>query len=207
MSIFNFFHKLNSEDVCDLFTKDIVISALRYGNAIETANNQYSVDVGAEIVYFLLHMFDRQLFKEVGPEARKKILDKIAIKVLGDYIIAVLKPETPIEIAEKLGESMLDTFNERQRIYSNCKCLMVKGNPWAKGSTIFALSFFIHKALRKTNRDNVDEILWGERDIVISELDDFPDCRDTTLVCIYASNILIESAKMWKKYIKTIRFS
>jgi hypothetical protein len=206
MSIFNLFRKQNPEDIYELFTKDIVTSSLLYRKEIETTNNQYSVDAGAEIAYFLLHMFDKQLFKDVGPEARDKIFDKVAIKVLGDYVIAVLKPETPIEILHRLGKSMFDTLNERQRIYSNCRCLMVKGNPGAaQGSIMFALSFYIHKALRKTNRDNVDEIICGKRDIVISELNDFPSCINTAKVCIYAMNTLIESVKMWKEFNKSFR--
>ena len=98
---------------------------------------------------------------------------------------------------------MLDTLNERQRIYSNCKCLF-KGLGVAKGSIVFALSFYTHKALRKTDRNDVDDILCGERDINISELNDFPDVADTTKINIYAMNTLIESVKMWKKFIKLI---
>ena len=102
---------------------------------------------------------------------------------------------------------MLDNLNERQRIYSKCKCLMVKGNPGAaKGSIVFALSFYIHKALRKTDRNNVDEILWGERDIVMSDLDDLPDFIETTKTYIYAMNALIESVRIWKKLIKSIPY-
>lgn len=205
MRIFNLFCKQNPEDLYELITKDIVLSSLRYREHIETTNNQYSADAGAEIAYFLLHMLDRQLLKDVGAETRDKIFDKIAIKVLADYIGAALKPETPTDLILQLGTIMLDTLNERQRIYSNCKCLMVKGILGAaKGSIVFALSFYIHRALRKTDRNNVDRILLGQKNIDISELDDFPDFEDTTKVVIYAMNTLNENTKMWKKFIKLI---
>jgi hypothetical protein len=191
--------------VYELITKDIVLSSLRYREYIETTNNQYSADAGAEIAYFLLHMLDRQLLEDVGASARDKIFDKIVIKVLCDYVGAVLEPETPSEVVLQLGTSMFQTLNERQRVYSNCKCLTSKGfSHAARGSIVFALSFYIHKALRKANKDNVEEILFGKRDIDISEIDDFPDFTDTAKVYVYAMNTLIVSTKMWKKLIKKV---
>ncbi len=206
MNLYGLFHKKEPEDIYVQITQEIVIKSLLFRAEVDTQNNQYSADAGAEILYFLLHQFDRQLFRDVGPEFRERIFDTIAIKVLGDYIQGTLKPETPTEIIHNLCKSMLDTLNERQRIYSKCKCLMVKGIGAAKGSVVFALSFYIHKALRKTKRNNVDEILCGEKDIVMSELDDFPDFEETSKTCIYAMNALIESVKIWKKLIKSIPY-
>jgi len=186
MTIFNLFRKEDPEKVYEQIGHGIVMSSLQYRQEIETSNERYSADAGAEIAYFLLHMFDKQLFEQVGPKARDKIFDKVAIKVLGDYARAVLKPETPIEIVLQLGKSMLDTLNERQRIYSKCQCLVRKDFPFpSRGTTVFALSFYIHKALRKTSRDDVDEILCGKRDIDNSELEHFPDYRDILKVYVY----------------------
>ena len=206
MNLFGSFHK-KSKDVYEQIAQGIIMTSLLFCKELDTQDNQYSADAGAEILYFLLHELDRQLLQDVGPEARDIIFDKIAFKIIGDYINVTLKPETPIDIILNLGELMLDNLNERQRIYSKCKCLMVKGNPGAaKGSIIFALSFYIHKALRKTDRNNVDEILWGEKDIVISDLDDFPDSIETMKIHIYAMNFLIENVKIWKKLIKSIPY-
>ena len=108
MGVFNLFRKqVPEEEVYEAIVQGIVWDSLQYRKYIEknieVTSDQYSADTGAEIAYFLLHMLDRQLLKEAGAEARDKIFDKIAIKVLGDYIRAALKPETPINLVLQLG--------------------------------------------------------------------------------------------------------
>ncbi len=207
MKIFKLFRKEDTENVYEQIAQGIVLSSLLYRSEVEATNNQYSADAGAEIAYFLLHMLDEQLFKEIGPEARDKVFDKVAIKVLSDYVGATLKPETPIEIVLELGRSMLDTLNKRQTIYSRCQALLNKGDVVPpRGTILFALSFYIHRALRKTNRNDVGEILCGKRDIDISDLKDFPSSGDVLKVTVSAMNMLIESVKIWKRLIKSIPY-
>ena len=180
----------------------MVGNSLLYRAQIEAASNQYSADADAEIVYFLLHMFDRELLNTAGPEARDKIFDRLVNNTLADYVHAVLKPDTPLDVILHLGGSMLDALNERQRVYSQCSCLMSKGPlGLARGSIIFALAFYIHKALRRTQANDVEDVLSGKRDITIEEHDQFPKWVDIMTVKIWAMNILIESTKIWRECI------
>ena len=211
-SIFDFIHlklygKPSRDDIYEGFAQSIVVSSLKYRENIEELNNQYSADAGAEIVYFLLHMFDRFLFEEFGPEVRGEIFDKVSIRTIAQYGKGVLKPDTPSNIVKAFCISMMNTLNDRQKSYSKCSTLCSKGDCLsAKGTTLFALNFYIHKALRKTNRKDLDEnLLSGKRDIDISEMSDFPELQNLIKWDISSMATLIEIKKLWNSFFKMMK--
>ena len=57
----------------------------------------------------------------------------------------------------------------------------------------FALSFYIHKALGKTTRDDVDNILKGKEKLTKNDLTDFPYPEDQLADCIFIHNALANS--------------
>ncbi len=205
MGIFGRFRKREPAEVYDAIAADIVGLALGYRKYVETDNNQYSADAGAEMAYFLLHVLDRELDKQGGIAGRDEIFDKIATKVLAGYIKAAMKAETPRDLLVQVGKEMFDRVNERQRTYSMCKSLMFRlGSEVPTKAVTFALSFYIHKALRKTTRDNVDEIILGRETVDRVTIADLPDIGKMVEVQVYAVRGAIESVKVWRKAIANL---
>lgn len=61
----------------------------------------------------------------------------------------------------------------------------------------FALSFYIYKALGKTNRDNIENILTGKEKVKKEDLVDLPNYSQTITDSIFIRNAL-NSSKMPK---------
>lgn len=189
MSIFSLFHKRSPDDIYDELAHKIVLSSLKYRTTLGAANDLLSANAGAEIAYLLLHILDRQAYQVLGPTGRDKIIDAVSVRVISGYCKVVLRKDAPQDVVQNLGQQMMNTLNERQHIYS--KCSSVAGDQFpGKGTMIFALSFYIHKALGLTKRDDVDDILCGNRNIKNSEMHDFPMADQTLKVTIYFGNIL-----------------
>lgn len=153
-----------------------------------------------EILYFFLFLLDIHALKILGSNKRNDVFDEVSTMVLTEYNFAVLKEETPKEIAAQLLVKMIDKLNERQSIYSKCKSIFGEGFP-SRGSAVFALSFFIHKALGNTNRNNVSSILSGETDLNKNDLKDFPNSDFTLKLSFYlgAMNEKNDFPKLLKK--------
>jgi len=194
-------------DIYEGFAHSIVASALQYRENFDESNNQDSADAGAEIVYFLLHQLNYYLFKEFGPEVRDKVFDKVAINTLHLYLRYVLKPNTPSGISQDIYIMMLNTLNNRQDSYSKCPTLCSKGICLSsKGTTLFALNFYIHKALRRTNREDLDEdLLRGKRDIDISEMSDFPELQNYMKWDVCTMATMIETKKLWNDFFERMK--
>jgi hypothetical protein len=202
-----FYGKLSQDDIYEGFSHSIVASALQYRENFDEPNNQYSADAGAEIVYFLLHQLDYFLFKEFGPEVRDKVIDKVSINTIDLYQKYVLKPDTPESILQAVYALMLITLDSRQENYSKCPKLCSKGICLSsKGTMLFALNFYIHKALRRTNRNDLDEnLLSGKRNIDISEMSDFPEMQYWVKWDVCTMAILIEIKKLWNSFFKDMK--
>lgn len=177
MGLFTRFSKRAPEEVYRTVAQKIVAASLRYRLDLPAPNNKLSADAGAEVAYFLLHVVDREAFRLLGVSRRDTVFDEIAKIVISDYARAVLTPNTPDDILLKVAVQMMDTMNSRQLIYAQCKSLLGEPLPGHRGTMLFALCFFIHRAFRKTDRADVDDILTGERDVGDSDLNDFPDIQ------------------------------
>jgi hypothetical protein len=177
MGLFSRFSKPAPEEVYRTVAQKIVAASLSYRLDLPAQNNKLSADVGAEVAYFLLHVVDREAFRLLGVARRDTVFDEIAKIVISDYARAVLTPNTPDDVLLKVAVQLMDTMNSRQSIYAQCKSLLGEPLPGHKGTMLFALCFFIHRALGETNRADVDDILTGERDVDDSDLNDFPDIQ------------------------------
>lgn len=177
MGLFSLFSKRRPEEVSLSIAKKIVVAALSHRQEISTQNNKLSADAGAEMIYLLLHLVDRQAFSLLGASRRDAIFDEISQIAIADYVSAVLNTNAPQNVLINYAEQMMNTLNSRQSIYTQCESLTGKSFP-SKGTMVFAFSFFVHRALGHTERDDVDDILVGKRDLSGSDLDDFPDMSD-----------------------------
>ena len=82
-------------------------------------------------------------------------------------------------------------MNDRQSTYAVCQSLT--GDPWpSRGTMVFACGYFIHRALGRTDRTDVDEILRGDRDVTEADMDVFPDNEQTLKLAIYIGNCAAE---------------
>lgn len=184
----------------DLLIKRIVFLALFYRSKLN-CDIQKSTDASSELIYFLLHIIDRQLFSLYGADKRDEIYDKLSNELIVEFSGALLKGNAPMDAKRQLATSMrvkmLDDLNYRQEIYSKCESVFGEKFPSA-GTMIFALAFYIHKALGKTNIDNVDTILTGERRIEKEELTNFPSVEDVLALCMYMADVVIEKLEINK---------
>lgn len=187
--------KLKPEQVYKKLTQKIVLAGLEYRKEIKyEVDNRLSSNAGAEIIYFLIHWVDRISFQIFGNQKRNEIYDVIYKRVISEYSKSILTPETPQSLLENLALQMLKTLNKRQIIYSQCICCLWQEARFPSiGTMEFALSFYIHKALGKTTRDNVDNILKGKNKLTKNDLTDFPCPEDQLTDCIFIHNILAKS--------------
>lgn len=177
MGLFSFFSKRKPEEVYQSIAKKIVVAALHYRQEIEASNNKISADAGAEIIYVLLHLVDRQTFGLLGASRRDTIFDEVSQIAVADYAGAVLNANAPQDLLIQNAEQMMETLNSRQSIYAQCESL-VGGSFPSKGTMVFAFSFFVHRVFGHTDRNDVEDILVGRRDLDNTDLEDFPDLPD-----------------------------
>lgn len=197
MSIFSFFQKRTPEDIYDDLANKIILASLKFPVSVNfiqaiNATDEQQANSGKEIIYLLLHILDRQAFQLLGQTGRDKVIDEVSKRVISRYCKAVLREDTPLNLMQDSACHMLSTFNERAILYHRCHSVYDKENPWGKGTMVFALSFYIHKALGQTNRDDVDDILCGKKNLEESDMRDFPLFTQQTEVLIYFGNVLAE---------------
>ena len=167
MGFLSFFVKKKPTEVYELLAQKIVTSADDFRDQFDILDNKTSVDVGAEMIYFLLHLLDMTAFEKLGNEGRNQVFDNVLLFILDDYLNTMARID-----AEQIKNEMIKEMNARQIIYSQCDSL--GGNPWpSRGSMIFAFSFYIYRSLGNTKRDDVDEILIGNQDLVDEDMEDF----------------------------------
>ena len=200
MSLLSFLSKPSPEDIYQELASKIVLFSLKYREEINEPNSKLSADAGAEIAYFLLHLVDRNASQLCGLSKGDEIFDQIAKRTFADYSLAVIKSNAPKDIISKLVMQMMDDFNDRQIIYSQCDSFLRDSLP-SKGTMMFALSFFIYRALKKTDRYDVDDILCGKREITKAENDDFPDFEQSMYDTIKVGNYInaLQIPKILKK--------
>lgn len=177
MGIMSLFRKRSPKDVYKDIASTIVVSSLAYRTELDETNPKLTGDVGAEIAYLLLHLVDRQAFQVLGVVQREETFDAIAKIVIGDYSLALFCPTTPSDLVVLTEMKMLYDMSSRQSTYAACQSLT--GDSWpSRGTMIFACGYFIHKALGRTDRTDVDDILRGDRDVTEADTNVFPGIQD-----------------------------
>lgn len=177
MGLYSLFSKRKPEEVYQSIAKKIVAAALSYRQGVSDTNSKLSADAGAEMLYLLLHLVDRQALNLLSVSRRDTIFDEVWKRAIADYIRTVVDSNKPQNVVIDIAKQMMNTLNSRQSIYAQCESLTGKPFP-SRGTMVFAFSFFVHRALGRTDRDNVDDILIGKRDFSYSDIDDFPDISD-----------------------------
>ncbi len=152
---------------------DIVLAARKYRVEAPTSGDEKSADAGAEIIYLLLHVLDRQAFNDLSDSRRDKVFDKVSVIAISDYVKSVIKKDATSDFKDNLTTQMMHTLDERQLIYAQCNS--ITGDFPNSGTMVFVLGFYIHKALGKTDRNDVDEILVGKGNLSDADIKDFPD--------------------------------
>jgi len=177
MGIFSFFRRPTPEEATRSIVEKFVLASLLYSKELAHPDNQQSADAGAEVAYLLLHLLDAEIFARFGTPRRDAIFDSIAQNVIVAYTKSVLRPETPLNLLFEAAKQMQDTLNSRQITYARCRSFLGgEGGFPGIGTMVFAFCFFVHRALGRTNRTDVDDILAGEKTIPESDgRSDFPD--------------------------------
>ncbi|MCD4828974.1 MAG: hypothetical protein K8R90_06045 [Candidatus Cloacimonetes bacterium] len=188
MGIFSMFRKRSSEDIYQEIASKIVVSSLSYRMQLDETDPQLTGNAAAEVAYLLLHLVDRAAFQVLGEAGRNVAFDRIAKIVISDYAHALFKLSTPPDVVADVGAKMLDDMNDRQLSYAACHTFTE--SPWpSRGTMVFACGYFIHRALGRTNRTDVDAILRGEENVTEYNIDAFPDLEQTLKLSIHLSNI------------------
>ena len=191
MGMLSLFRKRSPKEVYQEIASKIVVSSLAYRTELGETNPQLTGDAGAEIAYLLLHLVDRTAFQILGAAGRNETFDTIAKIVIAEYARALFRPTTPSDVVTSIGMKMLDDMNERQSTYAVCQSLT--GDPWpSRGTMVFACGYFIHRALGRTDRTDVDGIVKGERDVTEADMDAFPDMEQTLKLAVHIGTCAAE---------------
>lgn len=177
MGLFSLFNRKKPEEVYQTLAKKIVVAALLYCKEIDAPDKKRSADAGAEMVYLLLHLLDRQIVGQLGLARRDRVFDEVVQIAIPDYAGAVLNANASHDVLTGIAEHMLETLNARQALYGECQSFKGESFP-GKGTVLFAFSVFVHRALGKTDRTDVERILTGEEELTDDDLDAFPDPKE-----------------------------
>jgi hypothetical protein len=172
-----------STDSFNSIAEDIVKTALEYRLQYTSTNSRVSAEIGAETLFFLLHVFDRVAYQILGAESRDDSFDLISAVAINDYASAILSKDAPIDLKKGVIKQFYIDLNNRQNIYGQCASVVGEGFPSA-GSCIFALSFYINKAQGNATLDDVDNILTGSEDVSNENLEFFPDISEVISLAV-----------------------
>lgn len=196
MGIFSFLQRPKSDEAARAIVRDFVLTSLLYRKEIDHGDDKQSADAGAEVAYLLLHLLDREIFSTFGASKRNQVFDRIAQAVIADYTKAVLRPETPPHMLFEVAKQMQDTLNARQQIYAKCRSLLGDEFPGV-GSMAYAFCFFVHRALGRTKRNDINDILVGEMKLSDSDLRDFPGVEAALPAAVWIA-IALKNVEMQK---------
>jgi len=183
MSIFSLFKQETPEDIYQKLAANIVASALNFREGLSPPYDNSTTTAGAELLYFLVHILDRDAFTVLKVEQRDKLIDEVSIIAIKGYARAVFSSESPYDSVSKISSQMISVLNSRQVIYAKCDSIMGDNFP-SKGTMVFALCFYVKKALGFTDRDDVDGILTGEQEIHDTDVKDFPEIESILEIAV-----------------------
>ena len=186
MGLFSLFKK-DPDKIYYILAKNIVESALIYKEQVVAPSYKSSSNAGAEVIYLLMHLLDRESFNILGAAQRNKVFDEVLRQVITLYSLVD-------------SETILKTIDSRQELYGQLDSISGDGFP-SRGTIIFAFCFFVHKALQKTFRNDLDDVLLGKKDVDKSNAKDFPDFEETMEALIFITAVLgeLEIAKHLKE--------
>lgn len=167
MGLFFLFRQQEPENIYQTLAQKIVLAA-------QGPDNKSSADAGAEIVFLLLHLLDRQVFSQLDESQRDTVFNEVSEITITAFTVAVLHADASQDDLMNKAEQMMSTLKTRQSIYTQCKSLVGESFP-NNGTIVFALSFFVYRALGHTDRNDADDILTGRRDTSDSDKGDFPE--------------------------------
>jgi len=189
MNLLDLFRRKTPEQSLFELRNIAVIGALSFRTHTDEKNNQLSANAGAELLYFILHIIDVAMHQGLQPNKRADYFNFLTIDAIRNYANAILTADALEELQASVKETMLRRFNSRQLTYSRCTSIAGEILP-SPGSKMFALSFFVHRALGRTDRVRFDDILAGTEKIKESEFSDFPGVENTLLWSAFAAGII-----------------
>lgn len=193
MGIMSLFRKRSPEEIRHEIAGAIVASSLLYRKQLEEPDPQRTWYAGAEVLYLLLHVVDKTSFRIFGGIAGQNAAEIFDIENVAQlhYAHALLGPTVADDAAISLAMKMADDMKDRQSTYDLCQS--VTGDPWpSRGTMVFACGYFIHRALGRTDRTDVDAILRGEQDVTDAERGAFPDMEQSLKLAAHIGVSLAE---------------
>ena len=192
MSFLSIFKKRREKKLKIELGKTIAAISLMNALNLKTTSVNIRYHAGAELLYFLLHALDRTAFSELGPERRNEIIDEVILSSVDVYTNGTLSENAPPQLKAGVASHMLSEFDARNGIYSKCHSITTRDGPTI-GTSIWAYSFFVHRALGKTelDDDSICSIMTGKEKTSENASDDFPDFLET----IDNSVLIIDSLK------------
>ena len=204
MGLFSFFKARSPDELKQEIVTKIVFSCLHYSQELQRKDKNSSTvwdrgaprhlcaHAGMEVAHLLLHQLDVLAFQILGASKRNEVFDWVSFRVIHDYVNVIINKDSPTELVEALTEKMIDGVNNRQMIYAQCDSFMGEAAFFpSAGSQIFAFSFFVHRELEKTKRDDVEDILTGVRKLERSDICDFPALAAMTEDLIIMNSITL----------------
>lgn len=192
MSLLTIFRRPNSADTARSIGEKIVQASLLYREELARSGSNQAAEAGIEVAYVVLHLLDREIFARFGASQRNTLFDPIAQRVIASYVKATLDPNTSEGLAFEVASRMQDTLNSRSLTYAKCRSVFGDTFP-SVGTMVFAFCFFVHRALGRTNRFDVAEILAGERQLSETDLKDFPSVEEILRSAAWIGSILKSS--------------
>lgn len=179
-------HNLTPKEVYQTIANKVVTATLKYINDVTVSSNKLSFYAGGEILYLLMHLvyrkadnqLDQSCFGGYNPEIDNVFKEASNIAII-DYVKSSLGNNLPEVVYLDKTEPMMVALNERHDIYDQCPILSYDKLP-SKGTMEFAFSFFVHRALGRTNIKHDEEILIGDGDISDDYLEELPNPKYIT---------------------------
>ena len=177
MGLLSLFKK-DPDKIYYILSKNIAESALIYKEQVDAPSYRSSSNAGAEVIYLLMHLLDRESFNILGATQRDNVFDEVLKRVIS--LNSLVDSET-----------LLKDLDARQELYGQLDTITGDNFP-SRGTVIFAFCFYVHKALQKTFRNDLDDILLEKKDVDESNEKDFPDLTETMNASIFITAVLSE---------------
>lgn len=202
MGLFSFFQRRDPEEIISDVAQVVVTVAIESRGHLLDAKNPRSARASCEVVYALLHVVDRSLFRKVGADKRNAYFDAITTRAITMYVVAVLKPKLPNYEPATLGKLMLEGLNNRQEVFANCTSIAGEGTPSrfpTQGSVVFAMCYFIRKELGDKMATPAKPLLAGKADISQTPLEELPSVEQLVKAAALVGAAVGEIGKILRK--------
>jgi hypothetical protein len=189
MSLFDLFRKKTPLQVLVELRHAVVVSSLAFRKHAGEDANDLTAAAGAELLCFLVHVADQFMNRELSTPDYKSYSEILILDSIKHYADAILIANAPDKLRRTTKQDLLSRFNSGQSVYSKCTLLTDDGVP-TPGTKLFALAFFVHRALGHTRRTDLDGVLIGEVPITEADYGQFPGSDRIFLLAAYAGEAL-----------------